>query len=169
MKFSTIKKIDLKELDCVSYDYRNEELFGYSSMDMELYKQKEDGSWLILKRLGNDEISEITVSPEINYDVWEDEEFYYVSFYEKYLWKVDKTDLSLKYKLWNENSNEVLDFLKDKVFSEIIKKKNFSKFLKHYTDYISFFNGKIEFKDGILIKENNKFILEKTIKEEVVL
>lgn len=71
MKFSTIKKIDLKELDCVSYDYRNEELFGYSSMDMELYKQKEDGSWLILKRLGNDEISEITVSPEINYDVYE--------------------------------------------------------------------------------------------------
>ena len=169
MEFSTIKKIDLKELDCVSYDYRNEELFGYSRMDMELYKQKEDGSWLILKRLGNDEISEITVSPEINYDVWEDEEFYYVSFYEKYLWKVDKTDLSLKYKLWNENSNEVLDFLKDKVFSEIIKKKNFSKFLKHYADYISFFNGKIEFKDGILMKENNKFILEKTIKEEVIL
>ena len=169
MEFSTIKKIDLKELDCVSYDYRNEELFGYSRMDMELYKQKEDGSWLILKRLGNDEISEITVSPEINYDVWEDEEFYYLSFYEKHLWKVDKTDLSLKYKLWNENSNEVLDFLKDKVFSEIIKKKNFSKFLKHYANYISFFNEKIKFKDGILIKENNKFILEKTIKEEVIL
>lgn len=169
MKFSTIKKIDLKELDCVSYDYRNEELFGYSSMDMELYKQKEDGSWLILKRLGNDEISEITVSPEINYDVYEDEEFYYVSFYKKYLWKVDKTDLSLKYKLWNENSTSVLEFFKDKIFSEIIKKKNFSKFLKRYADYMGYFNEKIEFKDGILIKENNKFILEKTIKEEVIL
>ena len=157
MEFSKVKEIKYEELKKVYYDREKQVLFGLDSLGV-LYKKTEDGSWLELKRLNDDFIKSITISPKIDYRVHTDGLNYYLMFdeNESVIWRIDINNFCNKYELLSLFTYSGESYLLGD-FKELIKMKDFDYFIKYH-----FFKNpslRIRLDGQHLVKERGEFVL----------